>query len=443
MALDFRRTFPAGLILLWLCSASVAQTQSQAPERVPEEQIDHPLESVQASSVDAPDTQEQLERDIDESEELTEAELVYGAADELEEHPCLDLHPDEVRLIDATRRRLHETLCSASLWFDGLFGEHRNVKAARGAHGRVETSYTYSDFYGNKERVRMDVRVDLPNLEQRFSAFLGRDNEDDFVRDRQEGFALRSQFPSIDDRDEWLGGLGYALPASDRFSTDFRVGVRNLRNPRLFVRSRVRYNAYSDKRNLIHIRMTPFWNTRDRFGITPGIDFSRVLSPTRLLRFSNLGTASQESRGFDWRSALIHYQGLRKGRGIAVEAFIRGFTEAPVSIREYGSRAVYRHPLFSDRLFAELVAGYTWPQELPEEDRRGSALLAFGIEMPFGKTGRRAEDTPVAKVDALPTADEQTQVEAAETNHKAGAGADSEPVDAAPIEPAETQEPEQ
>lgn len=337
--------------------------------------------------------------------ETASDEIVYDKGDDLDENPCIDLNSDEIRIIDATRRRLHQTLCGASLWFDGLFGENRNVDAAKGAHGRVETSYTYSDFYGNKARVRLNVRVNLPNLEDRASAFFGRDNDDDFVRDRQEGFALRSQFPSIDDKDQWMGGLGYSLPSNERFSSDIKVGVRNLRMPRAFVQSRIRYNAYSDKKSLIHLRLTPFWSTRDRFGVTPGADFSRVLSPTRLLRFSNAGTISQRSEGLDWRSALIHYQGLRKGRGIAVQAFIRGGTSAPVSISEYGSRAVYRHPLFHDRLYAELVGGFSWPQELREEDRRGSGLLAFGLELPFGKSGLDADLTPIRQIDHITPSD--------------------------------------
>ena len=297
--------------------------------------------------------------------------------------PCRIHQGDDLELIDDTARTLHETLCSASLWFDGLFGE-RNLDAARAAHGRLEVSTTYSEYYGFKERVRLNVRVELPNLKNRVSAFVGRDDEDEFVRDRSEGFALRSQFPSIDDRDEWLAGLGYSLPGNDRFRSDFRVGVRNLRETRAFVQYRMRYNAYSDKRNLIHFRLTPFYNTRDGFGITPGFDYSYVITEKRLLRWSNIGTLSENTEGFDWRSALIHYQSVGEGRGVALESFIRGATASEVSLREYGARLVYRQPLARQRLFLELVTGYSWPKEEVFEDREGSYLIAAGLELPFG-----------------------------------------------------------
>ncbi len=297
--------------------------------------------------------------------------------------PCRVYHAPRTEWIDQTTQVMHETLCGASLWFDGLFGE-RNVKAARKAHGRVELSGTWSEYYGFKERVRLNVRVDLENLEERLSAFVGRDDEDDFVRDRSEGFALRSQFPSIDDDDQWLAGLGYGLPGSEKLRSDFRVGARDLREPRVFVQNRTRYNAYADDKNLLHLRITPFYNSRNGFGVTPGFDFSHVLNPRRLLRWSSIGTMSEKTEGFDWRSALIHYQSVGEGRGVAVETFVRGATRDAVPIREYGSRLVYRHPLAGQRLYLELVAGYTWPREVPEDDRRGAFLLAAGLELPFG-----------------------------------------------------------
>lgn len=305
------------------------------------------------------------------------------------EQPCRDWAPLDEKMIDGTRRYLHERLCSTSMWLDGLFGDRRNVEAARGVHGRVETSAAYSEYYGEKFRTRLDVRVNLPNLEERVSAFLGRDDEDQFVRDRSEGFALRTEFPRIEDQDAWLAGLGYSLPGSKRFKADFRVGVRNVRHPRAFAQTRLRYIAYADRNDLVHARLTPFWNTRDGFGITPGVDYSHVLSRTRLLRWSNIGTISERSEDFDWRSALILYQALGGERGIAFESFLRGGLKEDVSVREYGLRTIYRQPLVRHKLYGELVGGYSWPKSGPGISRDGSYLVGISLEMPFGKTEKK------------------------------------------------------
>jgi hypothetical protein len=306
-------------------------------------------------------------------------------APQLRIDPCRDWAPAEEEMIDGTKRRLHETLCGASLWFDGLFGERDNISAARGARGRLETSLTYSQYYGWETRTRLNVQVDLPNLEKRVSAFIGRDDDEGFVRDRAEGFALRSQFPELDDREKWLAGLGYNFPGSKRFRSDVRAGVRGLSHPRAFVQSRLRYNIYSDDRNIVHARLTPFWNTADGFGITPGLDYSRVLSQTRVFRWGNVGTISEKTGGFDWRSAFILYQGLEGGRGLAFETFIRGTTDEAVNLREYGGRVIFRQPLARKRLFLELISGYSWPRQKKDEVRNGSYLVGAGLELPFGQ----------------------------------------------------------
>ena len=375
-----------GLVLLAILSLFAATARAEPVDP-----------SSPASAPDAPsatDSEAVEDRGVEVTPVRLEDEPVPADKSEvpLDQHPCLGFKPEHEAVIDLTRRQLHQTLCGASLWFDGLFGEHDHVDAARSARGRLETSFTYSDFYGNKFRTRLDVRVDLPNLENRLSAFIGRDEENAYVQDRSEGFALRSQFPSINDDDEWLAGLGYSLPRNERFSSDFRVGVRSLRDPRLFVRTRLRYNLYADQNDLVHLRLTPFWNTRDQFGITPGVDYSRVLNPRRLFRFSNLGTITEKSRSFGWRSALIVYQALEEGRGVALESFIRGATRSEVSITEYGSRLIFRQPLFSQKLFLELVGGYTFPKQYRTESREGSSLLAIGLELPFGRKAELVED---------------------------------------------------
>lgn len=320
----------------------------------------------------------------------------------LPEAPCRDWAPLDEEMIDGTRRYLHERLCSTSMWFDGLFGDQRNIAAARGAHGRLETSMAYSEYYGEKFRTRLDVRVALPNLQKRTSAFLGRDDEDQFVRDRSEGFALRTEFPRIEEQDAWLAGLGYSLPGSKRFRADFRVGVRNVRQPRAFVQSRLRYIAYADRNDLVQLRLTPFWNTRDSFGITPGVDYSHVLSQTRLVRWSNIGTISDRSEDFDWRSALILYQSLGGKKGIALESFLRGGVKEDVSVREYGLRSIYRQPVARDRLFVEFVGGYSWPKSGPGIQRDGSYLVGLSLELPFGEHDKNGDESDLPDVEPAP-----------------------------------------
>jgi hypothetical protein len=288
-------------------------------------------------------------------------------------------------MLDETRRLLEETLCSTALWADSLFGEKGDIEAARKVHGHIELSGGYSQFEGSKIRFRVDVRAELPTLKHRVNAFLGRDNENDFLRDRSEGFALRSQFPRLDDREGWLGGLGYSLPETDRLRSEFRVGVHGLNPPQVFVQWRMRLNIYSDLDDIYYLRATPFWNSDDGVGLTTNFDMSHVLSPTRLVRLSTAATRSQSTDGIDWRTAVILYQNLREGRAIAFETFVRGVTQAEVPLAEFGLRTIFRQPLLQQKLFLELILGYSWPRVDPLLPRDGAVGTGMSIDMPFGK----------------------------------------------------------
>ena len=300
---------------------------------------------------------------------------------------CARPDRDEVPILDDTRQVLQETVCGAALWFDGLFGEG-DLRAARRARGRLEVATSHSDFDGQNTRVRFSARVPFPALKQRLSAFAGVDDNEDVARDRTEGLGLRSDASPLDEAEDFFAGLGYELSESYGIRTDFRVGVRGLRNTRAFAQLRASHTAYADDNDRVELRLTPFYNTRDGFGATASTDFDHALSPTRVLRWGNVGTVSENTQGLDWRTALVLYQSLHHLRALAFEVFERGATAAPVPLAEYGVRVIYREPLFHARLFLNLVPGYSWPRVDPAVEREGSFNISLGLELPYGDPRR-------------------------------------------------------
>jgi hypothetical protein len=274
---------------------------------------------------------------------------------------------------------------------DSLFGNERNLDVARSTNGFFEASTVYSQHDGWDQKIRFRVRFDLPNLQKRVSAVVGRDNEEEFRRDRTERFAVRTQFPGLDSNSAWLAGLGYSFPGTDRFKTDFRVGVAGVRNARAFIQQPTHFTIYGDGDDLFYLRGTPFYNTQDGLGLTTGADYDHVLSRFLMLRLSEVGTISEKTQGVDWRSSVILYHNLREERALAYELLIRGATDADVALEEYGGRVVYRHPLMPRKLYGEFLVGYTWPRLEKEESRNGSAQVGFSLEVPFGLGG---EATP-------------------------------------------------
>jgi len=296
---------------------------------------------------------------------------------------CRSNTPNEVPVLDETRETVQETVCGATLWFDGLFGE-RHLASARRAHGRIEVSTANSEFEGEETRVRFDARVQLPALEERLSLFIGRDNEDDVARDRSEGLGLRSQSDQLQQVEDFFAGIGFKLREDYNLRSEFRVGVRGVRHPVVFMQVRNTWTAYEDDNDQIALRVTPFVNHLDGAGVTVGTDYDRALAPQLLFRWSSIGTVTEETSGMPWRSAFLLYRSLRNYSAIALETFWRGATAAPEPLLEYGVRTIYRQPILKRRLFAELVVGYSWPRIDPALEREGSAGATFGLEMPFG-----------------------------------------------------------
>lgn len=302
---------------------------------------------------------------------------------------CQQREPAEDSMIDDSQELLEETTCTAALWLDGLFGGERDVEAARETSGYLESSVGYSEFDGLQTRTRFKVDAELPNLKERASVFIGRDDQSDVERDRSETFAVRSRFQELDD-DAFLAGFGYSLPDDgQKLRTDYRVGAANLREPRAFLQGRLRYLAYEDANDIVNLRATLFYNTRDGLGVTGGSNYGRGLGNSTLVRVANTLTVSQKTEGLDWVSALILYQNLRDERALAWETFIRGQTDEPEPLSEYGLRQIYRQPLDPRKLYLELLVGYTWPRSDPEQPREGSAEAAVQLELLFGRKAKR------------------------------------------------------
>lgn len=297
---------------------------------------------------------------------------------------CRQGTPEEQSLLDNSRRMLEETFCGATLWFDGLFGQP-DVENARAVSGRVELSTIYTEAEGTEPRARLRLKYDLPNLENRVNLFLGRDDRDDFVQDRRQGFAIRSAVFGVETEDRWLAGLGYSPPGRWKDRLDFRVGGRVSSAPEVFVQGRLRRNVFLGDRSVWRLRETVFYENRDGFGSTTSADFDHVLRRTLLFRWGSVGTVSEATDGLDWRSTTVLYQNLGSRSALAYELFLRGSTGDEVEVREYGARGVFRRPLNREWLYGELIGGYSWPRESIDDPREGSALVGLGIELLFGR----------------------------------------------------------
>src|SRR3546814_18535803 len=74
-------------------------------------------------------------------------------------HLCDQKVPGDEEAIAHTRRRVEEMVCTASMWFDGLFGDRYYISESRKVNGMLELSENYSPFYGKNGRTSCRERV--------------------------------------------------------------------------------------------------------------------------------------------------------------------------------------------------------------------------------------------------------------------------------------------
>lgn len=366
-------SLPSLLLVLLAGGCAGRRPPATVPGAAPPPAAEAPIEAAPTPAVPVPDTGAAAAAPAPAPERPRLRDLCHQPA------------PLDQPLIDDSRRMLEETFCGATLWFDGLFGGEPSVDNAREVSGRVELSSLYTEFESLDYKARLRLNYDLPNLERRVKLFLGRDDEDEFVEDRREGFAVRSSVFGLETEERWLAGLGYSPPGRWFNRLDVRVGGRVKSSPEVFVQTRYRRNVFIGERTVWRLRETVFWENLEGFGSTSSVDRDHVLRRDLLLRGSLSGTFSESTAGVDWRSAALLYQNLRGFRAGAAEIFVRGATGAEVKLREYGSRLIYRQPVGRPYLFGELIVGYTWPREERDQPREGSAMLGVGIELLFGR----------------------------------------------------------
>src|SRR5262245_21366122 len=140
---------------------------------------------------------------------------------------CAERVAPDASVLERVRRRLTVTACASSAWLDSLFGDEFRYDQYRATYGTVSAGGLWSDYDGFDPRLRFRVRLQLPQWNDRISAFAGRVGTDDYISDTEGDFeALPTrQFCTLED-ESVLVGLGYSSPTRAGNDFDLGVGVR-------------------------------------------------------------------------------------------------------------------------------------------------------------------------------------------------------------------------
>jgi hypothetical protein len=265
---------------------------------------------------------------------------------------------------------------------DRWFGSDASEAAYLQTSGSIAPALLWDEFDGFQPRVRFQVDVPLPQLNERFHAFIGRVNREEYVTESSPGSgAFARQYGPIED-DETLFGIRYRDPKQGgNFDADAGLRLRSPLDP--FVKGSYNFMKGNSERVLLSLRETVFWQNSEKFGITSRIDVEKVLRDMWLFRWTGAATFSERSEGVRGYTSLNVLRGLPNRRAIAAELFTKGELDSDVPLGDYGLKVAYRRSISRDWLILESRVSLTFPKDEPWQVREATWGVGIGLEMFF------------------------------------------------------------
>ena len=298
---------------------------------------------------------------------------------------CRD-KPQGPAWIDRMQSALYRSMCSTAVWFDGFFGSARFDDEYQATHGSLAVGAAWDERDHWDPSLRFRLQVDLPRLSDRFSAFVGKVDADEFVTEQRDDFDTLPRQLGREDDDKVLFGLGYRQPRGHGGHFDASIGTSLDIPTEPYAKITYRNAVPLFERNLLRLRESIFWEESEHLGATTRIDLDRLLTDDFLVRLTGSATFTQETEGVRWFSQLTLFQNLHEGRALSYQVGITAESDSEVPITDYGLRVIYRRSIFDrEWLFLELRSSITWPRENLIEHRESNLGAGVAVEMMFGE----------------------------------------------------------
>jgi hypothetical protein len=259
-------------------------------------------------------------------------------------------------------------------WFgDKPFSEGGKVTDGRLSLVLLSRQHEKPDF-----SVRFNVRLWLPNLEDRAYLFLGRDDAREAVTDQPDAFSRQQQLPRDNQTTPTaFAGLGWLL----QDTLQLRLGLRGGLKP--YAHLRYARTWRPDDQHQLDLRETVFWTPDDRLGSTTVLSLERSQSSTLALRWLSSATITRDVGAFAWASKLGAYRSFGTQQLLSAEWLLNGQQGSGVAVTDWGLQLKWEQPVHQDWLLGEVLVGHFWPRAAAPQPRRRAWALGASLKMAF------------------------------------------------------------
>ncbi len=288
-------------------------------------------------------------------------------------------------LLDRMQRGVYETVYRSAMRIDGFFGPLEDERIYEASSGSIAPALLWDERDGFKPKLRFRIDLPLPRLDERFRAFVGRVDREEYVSGRKpQSGAIPREVGGLGE-EQTLLGIGYRdrrIRRGWNFDADGGVRVRTPLDP--FVKAGWRFESGRIDGVRLSLKETVFWQASENWGFTTRMDLDRYFGERLLVRLTTSGTISEESEGVRGYSEIFALRSLPNRRAIAWSIDAYAESDAPVRLQHYGTKVAWRQSVRRPWLVLELRTGVSWPRETLEEPREASFGVGVGLEMFFG-----------------------------------------------------------
>lgn len=301
--------------------------------------------------------------------------------------PCLVRGEDvqEYGLWERSYNVVSSGVCFPSRWVDRFFEDPDSISADP-AHTQLRIIYAerWQDNGETGDEVRVRARVQLPNLQERWSLVF-RNDED--LTDGSEELDRDPATVGTEDDDETTAraALRWARELGKREDIDVDVGVGS--ELKTFVRGRYQYRQpIGSSPWWFRFGEEVFWEDPEGWGAQTSVEFDRPLTTRVTFRLNNELEWSEERNqqdiGLGWLQTASLYQSLGKRSAIQYLVGWSGDTKPITAVGVIRTAIRLRRSVWKPWFYYEIEPYAFWPRS---DDFHGVTGIVGRVEIQLGR----------------------------------------------------------
>ena len=288
------------------------------------------------------------------------------------------LSSDKEAQLDNLQKKGSAIVLSAAEWIDSFFDDPRYLAEENRTRARLKIGVGYSELYELETYGAIDLRVNLPRLEERANVFLRLNDDSDFDADSSP--IGNTEGGDKNDSEKLTAGVQYFLAMGEQYNLSTEVGASL---EYLFAGLRYRHlHSLSDDGWSGRFTNRLRYYTDDGWENKSSYDIEKFFGQRFLSRTIFTAVLSEAEEGIPFSAVTRLYQVFNIDSAIAYD--IGGYfnTEPEMELTDFQIKLRYRQRFFRDWLVLEVAPLITFPEEYDHQFNPG-ILTRFEIDLGY------------------------------------------------------------